>query len=117
MQDLEYLIEILKFCEKLTKVVPGGVVHGCNPLEGTDCYALKCTKITLFARLSAFPNMFYNNTSILLYVLSWQVGGYSPPKSATAIAIQFYLLKMTTIYTVKLYQNYKVSIIWSRVPL
>ena len=27
MQDLEYLIQILKFCEKeLTKVVPGGVV-------------------------------------------------------------------------------------------
>ena len=27
MQDLEYLIEILKFCEKeLTKVVSGGVV-------------------------------------------------------------------------------------------
>ena len=26
MQDLEYLIQILKFCEELTKVVPGGVV-------------------------------------------------------------------------------------------
>ena len=27
MQDLEYLIQILKFCEKeLPKVVPGGVV-------------------------------------------------------------------------------------------
>ena len=27
MQDLEYLIQILKFCEKkLTKVVPGGVM-------------------------------------------------------------------------------------------
>ena len=27
MQDLEYLIQILRFCEKeLTKVVPGGVV-------------------------------------------------------------------------------------------
>ena len=29
---------------------------------------------------------FYNNTSILLYVLRWQVGGHSPPsppKSAT----------------------------------
>ena len=27
---------------------------GCNPLEGIDCYALKCTKITLFARISMF---------------------------------------------------------------
>ena len=45
MQDLEYLIQILKFCEKeLTKVVSGGVHGGCNPLEGIDCYALKCTK-------------------------------------------------------------------------
>ena len=27
MQDLEYLIQLLKFCEKeLTKIVPGGVV-------------------------------------------------------------------------------------------
>ena len=27
MQDLEYLIQILKFCEKeLIKIVPGGVV-------------------------------------------------------------------------------------------
>ena len=46
MQDLEYLIQLLKFCEKeLTKVVPG-----CNPLEGADYYALKCTKITLFIK-------------------------------------------------------------------
>ena len=39
MQDLEYLIQILEFYEKkLTKVVSGD-----NPLEGIDCYALKCT--------------------------------------------------------------------------
>ena len=51
MQDLEYLIQILKFCEKkLTKGVPGGVV-GATSLEGIDCYALKCTKITLFAKI------------------------------------------------------------------
>ena len=44
MQDLDYLIQILKFCEKeLTKVVPRGC-GGCNPLEGIDCYALKCIK-------------------------------------------------------------------------
>ena len=54
MQDLEYLIQLLKFCEKeLTKVVPG-MCDGCNPLEGIDCYALKCTKITLFARICVF---------------------------------------------------------------
>ena len=58
---------------------------GCNPLEGIDCYTLKCTKITLFARISVLL-CFYNNTFILLYVLRWQVRGYnppSPPKSAT----------------------------------
>ena len=55
MQDLEYLIQILKSCEKeLTKVVPGGACGGCNPFEGIDCHALKCTKITLFARISVF---------------------------------------------------------------
>ena len=27
---------------------------GCNPLEDIDCYALKCTKITLFARINVF---------------------------------------------------------------
>ena len=53
MQDLEYLIQILKFCEKkLTKVVPGGVMGAT--MEGIDFYALKCTKITLLARISLF---------------------------------------------------------------
>ena len=43
MQDLEYLIQLLKFCEKeLTKVAPGGVVGA----------TLWKTKITLFARIS-----------------------------------------------------------------
>ena len=47
MQDLEYLIQLLKFCEKeLTKVVPGGVVGGFGR------YRLKCTIITLFAKIS-----------------------------------------------------------------
>ena len=50
---------------------------GCNPLESIDCYALKCTKVTLFAKISVLL-CFYNNTSIFLYVLSWQGGGYSP---------------------------------------
>ena len=50
MQELEYLIEILKFCEKeLTKVV-----SGCNPLEGIDCYALKCTKHHYLQELVCF---------------------------------------------------------------
>ena len=32
----------LEVCEKeLTKVVAGGC-GGCNPLEGIDCYTLKC---------------------------------------------------------------------------
>ena len=54
MQDLEYLIQILKLCEKeLTKNSIRGC-DGCNPLEGIDCYALKCTKITLNARISVF---------------------------------------------------------------
>ena len=48
MQDLEYLIQILKFCEKeLTKGANQSSTRGCggcNPLECIDCYALKCTK-------------------------------------------------------------------------
>ena len=48
---------------------------GCNLLEGIDCYALKCTKITVFARISVF----YNSTFILLYFLRWQVGGATAP--------------------------------------
>ena len=54
MQDLEYLIQILKFCGR---------------------YALKCTKHHYLQELVCF----YNNTSILLYVLRWQVGGLQPP--------------------------------------
>ena len=50
MQDLEYLIQILKFCEKeLTKVVPGGVVGATLRLLCTEMY-----KTSLFARISAF---------------------------------------------------------------
>ena len=42
MQDLEYLIQRLKFREKeLTKVVSGGVV---GATLWKVCYALKCTK-------------------------------------------------------------------------
>ena len=45
MQDLEYLIQILKFCEKeLTKVVPGGVVGATLWKVAIDRYALKYTK-------------------------------------------------------------------------
>ena len=54
MQDLEYLIQILKFCEKeLTKVVSGGVVGAT--LNGR--YRLLCIKMyktSLFARISVF---------------------------------------------------------------
>ena len=32
MQDLEYLIQILKFCVELPKVVPGGVVGASHRL-------------------------------------------------------------------------------------
>ena len=41
MQDLEYLIQVLKFCEKELTIVCGER----NPLEGIDCYALKCTYV------------------------------------------------------------------------
>ena len=44
MQDLEYLIQILKFCEKGANQSSIRGCGGCNPLEGIDCYALKCTK-------------------------------------------------------------------------
>ena len=71
MQDLEYLIEILRFCDQNSTRGCGG----CNPLEGIDCYALKCTKITLFARIYVF----YNNTSILFVCIGMAGGvGYSP---------------------------------------
>ena len=55
MQDLATYIarvfQILKICEK---ELPARGCGGCNPLEGIDCYALKCTKITVFARISVF---------------------------------------------------------------
>ena len=51
-------------CERANQSSTKGC-GGCNPLEGIVC--------------------FYNNTSILLYVLRWQVGPPSPPKSATAL--------------------------------
>ena len=41
MRDLEYLIQLLKFCEK--ELVPEGVV-GATLLEGIDHCVLKCTK-------------------------------------------------------------------------
>ena len=68
MQDLEYLIRILKFCEKeLTKVVPGGVVGA----------ALWIVCIGMYKNNTICKNYcFSNNTSS--YVLRWQVGGYSP---------------------------------------
>ena len=50
-----------------------------------DCYALKCTKHHYLQELVCF----YNNISILLYFLRWQVGAppSPPPKSATAYTI------------------------------
>ena len=51
MQDLEYLIQILGEGANQSSTRGCG---GCNPLKGIDCYALKCTKITLFARISVF---------------------------------------------------------------
>ena len=51
MQDLEYLIQILEGANQSSARGCGG----CNPLEGIDCYALKCTKTSLFAaRISVF---------------------------------------------------------------
>ena len=54
MQDLEYLIQILKFCDKeLTKVVPGGVVGATL----WKVYRLLCNemyKTSLFARINVF---------------------------------------------------------------
>ena len=41
MQDLEYLIQTLR-------------CGGCNPLEGIDCYALKCTKHHYLQELVCF---------------------------------------------------------------
>ena len=53
--------------------MPGGV---CNFLEGRLLYAL----IEMYKNHMHYLQelVFYNNTSIILYVLRWQVGGYSP---------------------------------------
>ena len=40
MQGLEYLNQILKFCEKYSTRRCGG----CNPLNSIDCYGLKYAK-------------------------------------------------------------------------
>ena len=52
MQNLESLIHILKFCLKEQPKVASRGCGECSPLEGIDCYVLKCTKITLFAKIS-----------------------------------------------------------------
>ena len=53
MQDLEYLIQILKFSEKeLTIVVPGGVVGATFGRYRLLC--IEMYKTSLFARISVF---------------------------------------------------------------
>ena len=53
MQDLEYLIQILKFCEKeLTKVVPG--VWWVQPFRRYRLLCIEMYKTSLFARISVF---------------------------------------------------------------
>ena len=50
MQDLECIaVEVL--WEGANQIISRGC-GGCNLLEGIDCYALKCTEITLFAKIS-----------------------------------------------------------------
>ena len=56
MQDLEYLIQILKFCEKDLGANQSSIrgCGGCNPLEDIDCYTLKCTKHHYLQELMCF---------------------------------------------------------------
>ena len=73
MQNLEYLIQLKVLCEGANQNSTRGC-DGCNPLEGIDCYVLKCTKITLYARISVLV-CFYNNIYIHPFVCPEMAGG------------------------------------------
>ena len=77
------LDQLLKFCNQSSTRGCGG----CNPLEGTDCYVSKYTKITLFARISqcVFVTLQHIHPFVCPEMAGEGLQPPSPPKSTTDI--------------------------------